>query len=109
MSIDRQMLSKDREQTEFVLGVMDDFISVRCPYLVVIYLWINFFGRVSTIFDVLTFIPVFNESNEFDDKKLQSKLFDARTFTIEGLYASHYSMERSVIAIILKRTLVYAS
>ena len=42
-------------------------------------------------------------------KTCSQKEIDPRTFSIEGQYANHYTMEPSVIATILKYTLVYAS
>ena len=42
-------------------------------------------------------------------KKLQSKGFDLRICLVEEQWANHYTMELSVIAIIFKWTIVYAS
>ena len=46
---------------------------------------------------------------EFDDKKLQSKIFNPRISSVEDHCAKRYTTEPSVIAIIFKWTLVYTS
>ena len=85
-----QILSRNREQTKFVLNVTDDFISLRCPYLVLMYLWINFFYWASTIFDLFDVFPHFtNNSLNLMTKTCSQKEIDPKTFSIGGQYANH--------------------